>query len=241
MGACSGCLRWRPSACCPYLTGGFDACRRCGAQVEGVVTGGRVVGGRDVVAGAFVPGDTEVAGAFPPPPPLVVACEIATTATIATRATIAATSTHNPREPSPAPRRVLAASSSRSRSTRAPQWGQNVAPGVSGSPHTRQRSVALAIGGQCKGCVAEDRSMGVCARLTCGSADGGRSVGAAQLSGRAVPGEQSGSSTWRSSPATRAARCAPWRSATSMVTVGWNSPCSRAPRRDAITVWRQAS
>jgi hypothetical protein len=28
---------------------------------------------------------------------------------------------------------------------RAPQWGQNVAPGVSGLSHTRQRSVALTI------------------------------------------------------------------------------------------------
>jgi hypothetical protein len=102
------------------------------------VTGGRVVGG--VVVGGLVvglAGDTEVPGAFPSPPPLVVASAIATTATIATTAMIAAMGSHR--------RPDLSSLTTRSVVTRAPQWGQNVAPGVSGSSHTRQRSVALTI------------------------------------------------------------------------------------------------
>jgi hypothetical protein len=105
-----------------------------------VVTGGRVVGGRDVVIGGLVldvsgAGDTEVLGGFPPPPPLVDASAIATTPTIATTVMIATTSSTVPCD-------LL---SSKSSSTRAPQWGQNVAPGVSGSSHSRQRPVALTI------------------------------------------------------------------------------------------------
>ena len=119
-----------------------------GAQVDrGVVTGGRVDGGRDAGLVAGVVGETEVLGGFPPPPPLVDANAIATAATIATTATIAATTSHMPCDLSSSLtlRPVVAASSSRSCSTRAPQWGQNVAPGVSGSSHIRQRPVAVTI------------------------------------------------------------------------------------------------
>jgi aconitase A len=99
-----------------------------------------VTGGRDVVAGervlvVRVAGDPDVPGGFPPPPPLVVASAIATTATIPTTATSAATNTHVRRDSSLSSRAEAA-------STRAPQWGQNVAPGVSASPHARQWSVA---------------------------------------------------------------------------------------------------
>jgi hypothetical protein len=84
-----------------------------------------------VTGGLWVTGDTEVPGASPPPPPLVVASAIATTATIA------ATGSQT--------RPDLSSSTTRSVVRRAPQWGQNVAPGVRGSSHTRQRSVALTI------------------------------------------------------------------------------------------------
>jgi hypothetical protein len=96
------------------------------AQVDrGVVTGGRVVGGGDVVTGGRgVAGDTEVLGAFPSPPPLVVASAIATTATIAV------TGSHSRRDLSSSTRPVVAASLLRASSTRAPQWEQNVARGV---------------------------------------------------------------------------------------------------------------
>jgi hypothetical protein len=101
------------------------------------VTEGRVAGGLDVVAGALVvrvAGDTEVLGGFPPPPPLVEANAIATMATIPTTATSAATTSHVRRD-------SALSSAAEAVSTRAPQWGQKVAPGVSASPHARQRSV----------------------------------------------------------------------------------------------------
>jgi hypothetical protein len=109
--------------------------------VDDVVTGGRVVGGSaDVVAGArvlvvAVVGDPGVLGALPSPLLSRYASVITTTTAIAL--TAAATSSHA--------RRDLSSSSSVVSATRAPQWGQNLAPGASGSSHIRQRSVAPTI------------------------------------------------------------------------------------------------
>jgi hypothetical protein len=120
--------------------------RRFTAQVD---LGAFVVGGREEVAGACalvvgVAGNNEVLGGFPPPPPLVDASAMTTTATIPRTAIVATMDSHIPRLSS-STRPVAAASSSESSPTGAPQWGQKLAPGVSGWLHTRQRRVALTI------------------------------------------------------------------------------------------------